>query len=314
MAILTTGVSKTPSTTQIIEPITDTKQAVTIQQQALQGIKPTSLTESAAVSKQSGTLSNIESIQNQQLRVETAQTVQSSQSLAAQIAGTNSSLQQADINAQVKALATVETRDKLLSAVRYSVDMWRLQAHFCNIQIMGQTATGGPGCLQGPDLKPWITQAPSVYNTSGYLKTLSNAVADAVSMNFKQWQDMVTVPGLPWYPMLVAVAAPFAPPVPNIPMSLMVCVSQNFAKLATPSQLDNSIQSFLPAEMRIAEMTVFTYMLSAHLVNYFMSWLSSQNVMMVMGMGPVPAFNPPYVPVGPVVNGYVIPSPGHLAF
>jgi len=35
--------------------------------------------------------------------------------------------------------------------------------------------------------------------------------------------------------------------------------------------------------------------------------------MMVMGMGPVPTFNPPYVPVGSVGNGYVIPSPGHLA-
>jgi hypothetical protein len=36
-------------------------------------------------------------------------------------------------------------------------------------------------------------------------------------------------------------------------------------------------------------------------------------VMMVMGQGPVPTFSPPYVPVGPVVSGTILPTPGHLA-
>ena len=58
---------------------------------------------------------------------------------------------------------------------------------------------------------------------------------------------------------------------------------------------------------------MFIYTVAVFLANYFVSWMSSQNVMMVMGLGPVPTFNPPYVPVGSVVNGYVIPSPGHLA-
>jgi hypothetical protein len=96
-------------------------------------------------------------------------------------------------------------------------------------------------------------------------------------------------------------------------MPLMTCVSQNFSKLASPSQLENQINAQLPNEFRIAEMDMFVYTVAVFLTNYFVSWLASQNVMMVMGMGPVPTFNPPYVPVGPVVNGYVIPSPGHLA-
>ena len=208
---------------------------------------------------------------------------------------------------------TDELRDKLVNAVKYGVDMWRLQAHFSNIQIMGQSAIGNPGCLQGPDIKSWILQSPGVYNMQGDERLFAHAVAEGVATNFKQWQDMVTVPGLPWYPMFVAVAAPFAPPTPNIPMPLMVCVSQNFSKLASPSQLELSINSGLPESLRTAEANTFIYMLSVHLVNYFISWLTAQNVMMVMGMGPVPTFNPPYVPVGPVVNGAVIPSPGHLA-
>lgn len=311
MAFQRTGVTKTPSSTRIIEPIVDSRQAVAAQKQALGGVTSNSVAESTAISKQSSVLDNYELIQKQQATVDTAQTVQRSQSLFAQPASL--SLNQATVEDSIKALATVETRDKLIAAVRYGVDMWRLQAHFCNIQIMGQIAIGVPGCLQGPQLQPWITQAPGVYSATGYLRTLANAVADGVSQNFQQWQAMVTVPGLPWYPMFVAVAAPFAPPTPNIPMPLMTCISQNFSKLASPTQIETSIKSLLPNEMRIAEMDMFIYTLSAHLTNYFISWLSTQNVMMVMGMGPVPTFNPPYVPVGSVVNGYIIPSPGHLA-
>lgn len=304
------GVTKTSTVSQIIKPVRDVNEAVSVQQQALNSVTSSSVTESTAISKQSGVLGNFDSIHKQQAMVETAHTVQRSQIIVAQAAGTN--VQGAAQEDQIKALSTVENREKLLSAVQYGVDMWRLQAHFRNIQIMGQTAIGVPGCLQGPELTPWITQAPSVYNTTGYFRVLSNAVADAVNKNFNEWKDMVTVPGLPWYPMFVAVAAPFAPPTPNIPMPLMACVSQNFNKLASPYQIELVIKNLLPDEMKIVEMDMFIYMLSVHLSNYFLSWLSSQNVMMVMGMGPVPTFNPPYVPVGPVVNGYVIPSPGHL--
>jgi len=32
-----------------------------------------------------------------------------------------------------------------------------------------------------------------------------------------------------------------------------------------------------------------------------------------MGQGPVPSFAPPNIPMGPVVNGGIIPAPGCLA-
>lgn len=218
-----------------------------------------------------------------------------------------------DQNVDSTLILSTELRDKYVNAVKYGVDMWRLQAHFSNITIMGQTAIGNPGCLQGPDIKHWIMQSPSVYNMQGEERVLAEAIAEGVATNFTQWQSLVTVPGLPWYPMFVAYPGPFAPPTPNIPMSLMVCVSQNFLKLASPTQLESSIKNVLPDTMRHAEADAFIYLLSVYLVNYFISWLSSQHVMMVMGMGPVPTYNPPYVPVGSVVNGTVIPSPGHLA-
>lgn len=206
-----------------------------------------------------------------------------------------------------------ELREKFVNAVKYGVNMWRLQAHFSEIRIMGATAIGSVGCLQGPDIRPWIMQSPEIYNMQGNERLFAEAVAEGVATNFTQWQTRVTVPGLPWYPMFVAVPGPFAPPTPNVPMPLMVCISQSLSKLISPTELESTIKSALPDSMRSAEADTFIYMLSVQLGNYFTSWLTSQQVMMVMGMGPVPTYNPPYVPVGAVVNGSIIPSPGHLA-
>lgn len=312
MAILqkTATVSSIPG--QVYKPITTQTEAISAQQTVLSSVVPKSDAEAVAVKTQQNLLDNYQVVENQQAVVNSAYTTTSAQTLAPS-AYNAAAVSQVDQQAQIKALATDANRDKLLSAVRYGIDMWRLQAHFNNISIMGQTAIGSPGCLSGPDLKPWITQAPTVYTATGYFKTLSTAIAEGVTNNFKQWQDFVTVPGLPWYPVFTAFAGPFAPPMPNIPMPLIVCVSQHQNKLMSPTQIESAIKASLPNEFLLSEMDLFYFPLSVQIANHFTTWLCSQQVMMVMGMGPVPTFNPPYVPVGPVVNGYVIPSPGHLA-
>jgi hypothetical protein len=306
----TAAVGSIPS--QAYKPITTQSEAISTQKTVLSSVVPTSDAEAAAVKTQQNLLENYQVLEKQQAVVNTAYVTSSSQMLAPSTYN-NAAISQENKEAQIKALATDENREKLLSAVKYGVDMWRLQAHFSNISIMGQIALGNPGCLTGPELKPWIMQAPGVYNATGYFKTLITAVADAVVSNFRQWQDSVTVPGLPWYPMFAAFPGPFAPPMPNIPMPLIVCVSQNQNKLMSPSQIESAIKTALPAEFLLADMDLFYFPLSVHIANHFTNWLCSQQVMMVMGMGPVPTFNPPYVPVGAVINGYIIPSPGHLA-
>lgn len=308
--VLTPTSATVKANKMVPKPISDLKLGMMAQRKALEGLKPTSAEEAHAKESQLAVLNRALDLETEYSEATIRLNIASN---IGAISALNNTISAANLEAQLKNACTDTNREKLINSVKYGVDMWRLQAHFANIQIMGQSAIGVPGCLQGPDLKPWILQAPSVYNSTGLLKTLADSVADAVSTNFKQWADFVTVPGLPWYPMFVAVASPFAPPTPNIPMPLVVCVSQNFSKLASPIQVETAIKSRLPDNFRIAEMDMFVYILSVHLANYFMQWMSSQNVMMVMGMGPVPTFNPPYVPVGPVVSGYVIPSPGHLA-
>jgi hypothetical protein len=297
----------------IYKPITTQSEAISAQQTALSQVVPNSDTEAAAVKIQNDLLNNFREVTNQQAVVTSSANISSKLQTITPSAYINTAVIQADREAQIKALATYANREKIVTAIKYGVDMWRLQAHFNNLSIMGQIAMGNPGCLIGPSLMPWILQAPGIVNATGYFKTLVTSIADAVANQFKQWQDFVTVPGLPWYPMFVAVAAPFAPPTPNIPMNLSVCVSQNQNKLISPTQIENAIKVKLPREFLISELDTFYYPLAANIANNFATWLFSQQIMMVMGMGPVPTFNPPYAPVGPVVNGYIIPSPGHLA-
>lgn len=304
MATILTGITAADGG---IQPITSSSDAITAQQQALASTTPKSYSESIALNSQKKLLEGFQTIDQQQTTVETAYLVQNPQ------LPLYPKISVADQSVQIQALATDENLTRLKAAIRYGVDMWRLQAHFCNIQIMGQSAIGTPGCLDGPELKPWILQAQGIIGATGVWATLSQAVADAVDTNFRQWQDSVTVPGLPWYPSFVAIAAPFAPPTPNIPMPLVVCVAQHFSKLSSVYQLETQIIARLPSEFLITEMNNFIHQLSMQLAAYFTTWMGSQQVMMVMGMGPVPTFNPPYVPVGRVINGYIIPSPGHLA-
>ena len=292
------------------QPITTKSAAIEAQQLALDAYIPKSDADALALNTQTDLLSDFDSIDNQQTTVTTAFVVNSTQALIS--SDVSADLSEADQALQISTLITDENRIKLTAAVKYSVDMWRLQASFRNIQIMGLSAIGAPGCLDGPLLKPWILQAPGIYNATGLFKTFATAVASAVELNFRQWQDSVTVPGLPWYPSFIAVPGPFALPTPNIPMPLISCVSQNLHQLTSASQIEFQIKAYLPNEFTTPEMDAFVHMLSMHLANDFNFWMVSQLVMMVMGTGPVPTYHPPFVPVGMVVNGYVIPSPGHL--
>jgi hypothetical protein len=149
---------------------------------------------------------------------------------------------------------------------------------------------------------------------TGQQAEIAQAVAEALSMSFQMWQDTVTVPGLPWYPTFAAYPGPFAAPTPNIPYPLIACVSQNFSKLTNYTNLQYAIEAQLSSSHKqLDQYDNFIFGLCVHLSNFFTTVIVSTNVMMVMGMGPVPTYNPPYVPVGSVVNGYIIPAPGHLA-
>lgn len=220
------------------------------------------------------------------------------------------SLTRADLN---------QASDKLLDAIRFSHDLWKAQAYFRNIIINGSTAIGMPMCLTGPELVPMIKMSPTLNDLrlSGDAKdqqiiSIFDAIAEGVSENFELYQNAVTVPGLPWFPTFVAYPGPMAPPTPNMPMPLIVCASYCMTNITGSTNLKQVILEKLSAVERTEVVDTFIEDVSVVISSGFSLWIAAAMVQLVMGYGPVPTFAPPYVPVGPVINGSVIPAPGHL--
>jgi hypothetical protein len=207
--------------------------------------------------------------------------------------------------------------DTMLDAIGFAHNMWKLQAKFKDLKIMAVSAIGAPGCLDGPELESLIKNAPMCAAMTGNMQKHRDAVAKGVSKCFKDWQDKVTVPGLPWYPAFAAFPGPMAPPMPNVPTPLIACPSAMMTKMAMPNDMKSEMDSALDGGMKDKDPTKQYEALHDAIATVvsaaFMIWLPSQQVIGVMGKGPVPSFAPPYVPVGPVVGGDNLPIPGHLA-
>lgn len=209
-----------------------------------------------------------------------------------------------------------ELHDTMIDAVKFAHDLWRLQAKFKNLQIMAVCAIGGPGCLDGPALESNIKMAPPCAAWTGNKAKYRDAVAAGVSKAFKNWQDNVMVPGLPWYPAFAAFPGPQAPPMPNIPTPLIACPSTMMADICAPMAMKQGMIDALDAglknEDKDKQHEALFLSIATVLSLAFTVWLASQQVMLVLGKGPIPSFAPPFVPVGPVVAGDIISAPGHL--
>ncbi len=206
--------------------------------------------------------------------------------------------------------------DAMIDAVVFAHNMWKLQAKFKDLKIMAVTAIGMPGCLDGPELEPLIKTAPSCAGFAGNKAKHRDAVAAGVSTCFKSWQDQVTVPGLPWYPAFAAFPGPTAPPMPNVPTPLIACVSAKMTDIVMPNRMKREMDSALDGDLKSKDpdkqYEALHDAIATVLALAFVMWLPAQQVMMVLGKGPVPTFAPPYVPVGPVMMGDNLPIPGHL--
>lgn len=209
---------------------------------------------------------------------------------------------------------TTQLRDKILQAVQHAVQTFMAQAYFDDVSITAIAATGPAGCLHGPELDAYITSAPSVAGLGGTAGQIRDGVAEGVSESFDSWRSKVTIPGLPWYPAFAAWPGPEAPPTPNVPCPLLTLASAHMSKIIMPNELQSSITDSLPSGLAgSSAVTAFCQNIAASLAASFSAWLAGTQVQLVMGHGPVPTFAPPYVPVGPVVNGSVIAAPGPLA-
>ncbi|MFO0748734.1 MAG: hypothetical protein U1F43_24185 [Myxococcota bacterium] len=177
-----------------------------------------------------------------------------------------------------------------------AIDMWRVQAKLKDLKVMAVCAIGTPGCVDGPKLKdtvPYSTWIGTKDNEKKWIK----CIVDTMTDSWDKWASKVMVPGLPWYPAFAAYPGPSAAPVPNIPMPLMMCPSPMMTEIAVYTKLKDALcgnhDGGLKDKDKDKQFEAFYESFAFALSLNFLVWLLAQQIMMVMGKGPVPTFAAP---------------------
>lgn len=194
--------------------------------------------------------------------------------------------------------------DGVSSAICAAIGNWMQMAMVTGALINGPAGTLLPGGVVGPPLLPLILgQAPK---TTPLEAQYSLAIANAFGTAWQAWQLGLT--GMLMYPAFAAVPSPVAPPMPNIPMPLVTFASPGEAMLS-PATLKGAMVGMLANPTALHAPDLFDALAQAF-GTVFQMFKTTTIVQNVLGTGPVPTFAPPFVPVGPVLAGTVIPTPG----
>jgi len=203
----------------------------------------------------------------------------------------------------------------LIDAVQFGFNMYKMLLGFQNLKINGPVAVGSKGCLKANgQFKNFYDMAPMHAKFMSYKNypKWKDAVGKGVDKCLKNYVDGVTVPGFPWYPAFAAFPGPVAPPMPNVTWPLIACPSTGLADITTPNKLKKAMLDEFDSGLadKINDKFHETVMeaIATALSTGFLIWVSSSMINLVMGTGQIPTFNPPWVPVGPVVNGQNLPG------
>ena len=192
----------------------------------------------------------------------------------------------------------------ITGAISDGIDKWMKMAMITTVIINGPVGMLLPGGVVGPPLMPLImATAPK---TTPMEIRYSTAIANAMGQQWQIW--CMGLMGTLMYPAFAAFPGPMAPPTPNIPLALIALSSPGEAGLS-PDALKGMMTVFLADPQANHALDLFDA-LSKGFNTIFQTFKMSTMVQNVMGMGPIPTFAPPVVPVGPVLGGWVIPVPG----
>jgi hypothetical protein len=193
--------------------------------------------------------------------------------------------------------------DGICSAICSAWATWQSTATMTGVIINAVTASMGQ-IVAAPLMPLIMASAPK---TTPMLLKYSNVVANVISTGWMTFTATVKIPGLPFYPAFAAFPGPVAPPMPNVPVpfamltQVPVSISTNVLKAQMMAQLGDPMAPF-HAQLFESIATAFE--------QCYNLWKVSTMVTNVMGMGPIPTFAPPIVPVGPVVMGMGTMIPG----
>jgi len=192
----------------------------------------------------------------------------------------------------------------ICSAICDGIDKWMKMASIAAVSINGPIGMLLPGCVIGPLLKPLIiSTAPTKTDQE---KKYSNAIANTISTSWQTWHMGLT--GVLNYPAFIAFPGPVAPPMPNVPMPIIAFSSPGETALS-PANMKLMMKTNLADPTALHSDDLFDA-ISKAFFTIFQIFKTSTLIQNVLGTGPIPTFAPPFVPVGPVVSGTVLPCPG----
>ncbi len=195
--------------------------------------------------------------------------------------------------------------DAMASALKQAIDTWRVQAIISDVKIMGPNAHGGKITL------PALDGLIRGFAPAGSWDPYSRAIAAGVHNQFRLLCSMANFPGLPLYPAFAAYPLPMAPPLPNVPTPMLTFVLPGLALVEAAPVSEEIIRKYPTPKPQNAD--AVAYAIAQGFARALQQWLGTQQIMNLLGTGPVPVYAPPYVPVGPVINGWVLPKAGSLA-
>lgn len=195
--------------------------------------------------------------------------------------------------------------DAMAAALKQAIDMWRIQAVISDVKIMGPNAHGGKITL------PALDGLIRGFAPAGSWDAYSRAIAAGVHNQFRLMCSLAVFPGLPLYPAFAAFPAPMAPPMPNVPTPMLTFVLPGLAQVEAALVREEIIRKYPTPKPVCADAVANA--VAEGFAKAVQLWLGSQQILNLMGTGPIPTFAPPYVPVGPVINGWVLAKAGSIA-
>ncbi len=196
--------------------------------------------------------------------------------------------------------------DGICGAISDAIDRWMKMAMIAGVMINGPVGVLLPGNVTGPPLMSLILSGAPKSTPQELKYTL--AIASAFDTHWSTWH--MGLCGILMYPSFAAVPAPMAPPTPNTPLPLIALISPGEAGLA-PASLSALMLANLGDPTALHARQLFDSIARAFAI-VFLTFKASTLVQKVQGTGAVPSFAPPFAPVGPVIGGTVIPTPGVL--
>jgi hypothetical protein len=197
------------------------------------------------------------------------------------------------------------------AAFGQSVNDWILAAYVQGGWVRGPNAELTPGSLKSSvDIEQRLVQALAGKQVPPVVR---QALARELGSAWRAWADGFQMSMSGAYPRLAAVPGPMAPPTPAsraYPIAKGASAGEYRLNAGTlASRLAGALRPHAGRDIHGLDQA--TKELASWVEASFREWKLSAQVVGVMGKGPIPSFAPPYVPVGPVVMGDNLSTPGH---